>query len=215
MANIYVTVYFALFFHALFTLFWTKRTWNIVNPGTKFLPSPPPPPPPHHCPLFLRLRWKCLEQTYLANSLVSCMLFSNVHSQNYPWTKARENSRKRCEFVFSIRTPLRSALPPSHPPSPPPRTLCLNASLTRYKPLSRGDRIINKTANETLNSALFSSRDVSPSSLMKWVTGREIGKGKARKKEERKKKENREQLEDTCTIWCDLRLFLLLCRHVN
>lgn len=109
MANIYVTVYFTLFLHALFTLFWTKRTWNIVNLGTKFFPPP-------HCPLFLRLRWKCLEQTYLANSLVSCMLFSNVHSQNYPWTKARENSRKRCEFVFSIRTPLRSVLHPSLPP---------------------------------------------------------------------------------------------------
>lgn len=109
MANIYVTVYFTLFLHALFTLFWTKRTWNIVNLGTKFFPPP-------HCPLFPRLRWKCLEQTYLANSLVSCMLFSNVHSQNYPWTKARENSRKRCEFVFSIRTPLRSVLHPSLPP---------------------------------------------------------------------------------------------------
>lgn len=182
MANIYVTIYFALFLHALFTLFWTKRTWNIVNPGTKFFPPP-------HCPLFPRLRWKCLEQTYLANSLVSCMLFSNVHSQNYLWTKVRENSRKRCEFVFSIRTPLRSAL---HPP--PPLTLCLNASLTRYKPLSRGDRIINKTANETLNSALFSSRDVSSSSLMKWVTGRGDRQRQRKMKEKKKKREKNSRI---------------------
>lgn len=33
--------------------------------------------------------------------------------------------------------------------------LCLNASLTRYEPLSRGDRVINKTANETLDSRPF------------------------------------------------------------
>lgn len=71
----------------------------------------------------------------------------------------------------------------------PSRTLCLNASLTRYKPLSRGDRIINKTANETLNSALFSSRDVSSSSLMKWVTGREDRQRQRKMKEKKKRKE--------------------------
>lgn len=45
---------------------------------------------------------------------------------------------------------------------------------------SRGDRIINKTANETLDSALFSSHDVSPPSLTNEWQG-ETGADKRKK----------------------------------
>ena len=48
----------------------------------------------------------------------------------------------------------------------------MSASLTRYKPLSRGDRVINKTANETLDSALFSSRGASSRERAKRETRR-------------------------------------------
>lgn len=57
---------------------------------------------------------------------------------------------------------------------------------------SRGDRIINKTANETLDSALFSSHDVSPPSLTNEWQG------------DRRRQKEETQLEDTCTIWCNV-----------
>lgn len=183
MANIYVTIYFTLFLHALFTLFWTKRTWNIVNPGTKFFPPP-------HCPLFPRLRWKCLEQTYLANSLVSCMLFSNVHSQNYLWTKARENSRKRCEFVFSIRTPLRSALHPL----PPPDFVFERIVDPLQTTLSWRPHNKQNCKWDSQLGPFFFSRCFFSSSLMKWVTGRGDRQRQRKMKEKKKKREKNSRI---------------------
>ena len=108
-------------------------------------------------PLFLPLAgWERAERQSKhspANSRVSpCMLFSNVHSQNYPRTKDPPHPPPLLPRRKIVERDAAASI--FHFGEHPSR-MCLNASLTRYEPLSRGDRVINKTANETLDSRPF------------------------------------------------------------